>query len=40
MAISIADHVHLMQSGRVLLSETAANVDIDHLHDLYFGREV
>ncbi len=39
MAISVADHVHLMQAGRVLLSDEAANVDIDRLHDLYFARE-
>ena len=39
MAISVADHVHLMQAGRVLLSEAAVNVDIDRLHDLYFARE-
>lgn len=39
LAISVADHVHLMQSGRVLLSDTAANVNIDRLHDLYFARE-
>lgn len=37
-AVGIADQVYLMQSGKVLLSETAANVDLDALHKLYFAR--
>ncbi len=39
MALSLADHVYLMQSGRIVLSKNAGEVDIDHLHDLYFARE-
>jgi len=27
----------LMQSGKVLLSKPADQIDIDHLHDLYFA---
>jgi branched-chain amino acid transport system ATP-binding protein len=38
MAVGVADHVHLMQTGKILLSEEAANVDLDQLHDLYFGK--
>ena len=38
MAVSVSDYVHLMQSGKVLYSEEAANVDLDKLHDLYFGK--
>jgi len=38
-ALSVADHVHLMQGGRLLLSKPACQVDIDQLHDLYFARE-
>lgn len=37
-AVGIADHVYLMQSGKVLLSEAAAKVDLDALHKLYFAR--
>nr|WP_198984041.1 ABC transporter ATP-binding protein [Herbaspirillum sp. ASV7] len=37
-AVGVADHVYLMQSGKVILSQTAAEVDLDHLHDLYFAR--
>lgn len=39
IALSVADHVHLMRSGRLLLSEPAASVDLDRLHDLYLARE-
>ncbi|MFD2250472.1 branched-chain amino acid transport system ATP-binding protein [Pseudochelatococcus lubricantis] len=39
IAVGVADDVHLMRSGRVLLSEPAANVDLDRLHDLYLARE-
>ncbi|MBL8586043.1 MAG: ABC transporter ATP-binding protein [Bradyrhizobiaceae bacterium] len=39
MALSLADHVYLMQSGRIILSRTAGEIDINHLHDLYFARE-
>jgi branched-chain amino acid transport system ATP-binding protein len=38
MAVKIADQVHLMQAGKILLSQEAAMVDIDHLHNLYFAR--
>lgn len=39
MALSVADDLHLMRSGKVVMSEPAAGVDIDRLHDLYFARE-
>ena len=39
VALSVADDVHLMRGGRVLLSEPAPRVDLDRLHDLYFARE-
>ncbi|PWV57760.1 ABC transporter ATP-binding protein [Plasticicumulans acidivorans] len=38
LALSLADHVHLMQAGRLLLSEPAPRVDLQRLHDLYFAR--
>jgi len=38
LAVEAADHVYLMQSGKVLLSQPAAEVNLDRLHDLYFGR--
>lgn len=37
-AIDIADHVYLMQSGRIVLSLPACEVDLDALHRLYFSR--
>jgi branched-chain amino acid transport system ATP-binding protein len=37
MAVALADRVCLMQAGRVVLSDEAKNVDLDHLHQLYFG---
>ena len=37
-AVGIADHVYLMQSGKVVLSQAARDVSLDHLHDLYFAR--
>lgn len=37
-AVAIADHVFLMQSGRIVLSKPAASVDLDALHDMYFAR--
>ncbi|MFZ5512665.1 MAG: ABC transporter ATP-binding protein [Pseudomonadota bacterium] len=39
MALSVADSVYLMRSGKVLMSERAGQVDLDRLHDLYFARE-
>ncbi|WP_020676141.1 ABC transporter ATP-binding protein [Geopsychrobacter electrodiphilus] len=38
MAVSLSDHVYLMQTGKILMSEKAENVDLDKLHDLYFGK--
>ncbi len=38
LAVANADHVYLMRSGRVLLSQAASKVDLDRLHDLYFAR--
>lgn len=37
-ALEVADHVYLMQSGKVVLNEEAKNVNMDKLHDLYFAR--
>ena len=37
-AVKVADHVYLMQSGKVALSQKASEVDLDHLHELYFAR--
>ena len=39
-ALSVADHVYLMQTGRIVMSQNAADVDIDRLHDVYFAREI
>ncbi|MCU6497326.1 ABC transporter ATP-binding protein [Rugamonas sp. A1-17] len=37
-ALGVADHVYLMQSGRVALSQPASEVQLQQLHDLYFAR--
>jgi branched-chain amino acid transport system ATP-binding protein len=37
-AIAIADHVYLMQSGTVVLSQTAGEVRLDQVNELYFAR--
>ena len=37
-AVAVADHVVLMQSGKVALSQAASEVDLDRLHALYFSR--
>jgi branched-chain amino acid transport system ATP-binding protein len=37
-AVGVADHVYLMQSGKVVLSQAASEVSLEHLHDLYFAR--
>ena len=37
-AIGIADHVYLMQGGRVVLSQRAAEVSLDRMNELYFAR--
>lgn len=39
IALSVADRMHLMRSGKVLLSQDAGTVDLDRLHDLYLARE-
>jgi branched-chain amino acid transport system ATP-binding protein len=37
-AVGVADHVYLMQSGKVVLSQPAAEVDLGRLNELYFAR--
>ena len=37
-AVAVADHVYLMQGGRVVLSQAAAEVRLEELHALYFAR--
>jgi branched-chain amino acid transport system ATP-binding protein len=37
-AVEIADDVHLMLGGKVVLSQPAAEVDLDLLHQRYFAR--
>ena len=37
-AVGVADHVYLMQGGRVVLSQAAGEVRLEDLHALYFGR--
>ena len=37
-AVGVADHVYLMQSGKVVLSQPAAEVDLTRLNELYFAR--
>lgn len=39
VALSVADDVHLMRAGGVAFSSPASEVDLDHLHDLYFARD-
>lgn len=39
IALSVADEVHLMRSGKVIFSQAAGEVNLDKLHDLYFARE-
>jgi branched-chain amino acid transport system ATP-binding protein len=36
-AVSVADHVYLLQSGKVALSERAEKINMEHLHELYFA---
>ncbi|NVJ91603.1 MAG: ABC transporter ATP-binding protein [Methylocystaceae bacterium] len=38
-ALKIADHVYLMQAGKVTLSEPREAVDLQRLEDLYFARK-
>ena len=37
-AVALADHVHLLAGGRLVLSQPAAEVELERLHALYFGR--
>ncbi len=37
-AVGVADQVHLMQGGKIQLSQAAADVEIEVLHELYFAR--
>jgi branched-chain amino acid transport system ATP-binding protein len=37
-AVQAADQVYLMQGGRVVLAQAAADVDLAALHDRYFAR--
>ncbi|NRR30783.1 ABC transporter ATP-binding protein [Oxalobacteraceae bacterium] len=37
-AVGVADHVYLMQGGKVVLSQPAAEVSLEQLHELYFAR--
>ena len=37
-AVKVADHVYLMQGGKVVLSQAAADVNMEVLHQLYFAR--
>ncbi len=39
MALSVAERVYMMRSGRVVLDKPAAGIDIAKLHDLYFALE-
>lgn len=39
MALSVADRVYMMRSGRVVLDKPAAEIDLAKLHDLYFALE-
>jgi len=39
LALRLADHVYLMQSGAVVFSEAARDVRLEALHDLYFARQ-
>ncbi|HWK69257.1 MAG TPA: ABC transporter ATP-binding protein [Burkholderiaceae bacterium] len=36
-AVGVADHVYLLQSGKVVLSGRAADIDMERLHELYFA---
>ena len=37
-AVGVADHVYLMQGGKLALSQAADHVNLEQLHDLYFAR--
>ena len=36
-AVEVADHVYLMQNGRIVLSQAARDVDLPRLSELYFA---
>jgi len=36
--VGVAEHVYLMQSGKVVLAQAARDVSLDHLHDRHFAR--
>jgi branched-chain amino acid transport system ATP-binding protein len=38
MAVGVADHVYLMQGGKVILSQAASEISLERLHELYFAR--
>ena len=37
-AVGVAEHVYLMQGGKLALSQAADHVNLEQLHDLYFAR--
>ena len=39
MALSVADRVYMMRSGKVVLDKPAAGIDVARLHELYFALE-
>jgi len=38
-ALGLSDHVHVMATGRIVLSGPASAVTAQQLHDIYFGRD-
>lgn len=38
-ALGVADQVYVMRAGKVVLSGPGSEIDINHLHDLYFSRD-
>ena len=39
LAVKAADHVVLLQGGKLVLSRATGEVNLDQLHDLYFARQ-
>jgi branched-chain amino acid transport system ATP-binding protein len=39
MALSVADRVYMMRSGKVVLDKPALEIDVNKLHELYFALE-
>jgi branched-chain amino acid transport system ATP-binding protein len=37
-AVGVADHVQLVQSGKITLSQPAHSIELDQLHGLYFAK--